>query len=139
MGKNDTAADKWTGVRIPMLMGQAIDKFLETDVCKQNGIVSRAEFVTRLLSAFFANFQKDFGLFVPKNYPISPVKRVSDDWLKFQKNVIIVPAEDITDLLSTGILSKKDVVERKNLIAELRKKGFFGEEEEEQQKSARRD
>jgi hypothetical protein len=110
-------------------MAKAIDKFLDSDIGKQNGLMSRADFVNRLIAAFFANFQKDFGLFVPKVSPLSPLQKISPDSFKLQKHITVIPAQDIIELLSVGALNKNDVVERKNLILKLKEKGFLEESE----------
>lgn len=63
MGKED-----WVTIKIPALMVQAIDKFVETDDAKRNGVFSRNEFVTRVLVMWFANYEKEFGMFVPREF-----------------------------------------------------------------------
>lgn len=60
------AREDWTGCRIPVLMGQAIDKFLTTDIAHKNGITSRSDFATRVIGSWFAQYEKEFGLFVPR-------------------------------------------------------------------------
>jgi hypothetical protein len=49
-----------------MLMAQAIDRFLESDTAKRNGMFSRSDFVTRVLSQWFAEHEKEFDMFVPR-------------------------------------------------------------------------
>lgn len=47
-------------------MAQAIDKMLELDIAKKNGVFSRTDFVTRVIASWFSQFEKDFGMFVPR-------------------------------------------------------------------------
>lgn len=56
----------YASCRIPVLMAQAIDKFLETNIAKKNGITSRNDFVTRVVAGWFARYEKDYDLFVPR-------------------------------------------------------------------------
>ena len=58
--------EDYASCRIPVLMAQAIDKFLKSDIAKKNGIVSRNDFVTRVIAAWFSRFEKDFDVFVPR-------------------------------------------------------------------------
>jgi hypothetical protein len=46
-------------------MVDAIDKFLETDIAKKNGVFSRPDFLARIVAQWFSRFEKEFGLFVP--------------------------------------------------------------------------
>lgn len=61
------AEDDWGQVRIPKKMLQAIDQFLDTDVSKKNGVVTRPDFVTRVIAQWFSRFEKEFGMFVPRD------------------------------------------------------------------------
>jgi len=45
-------------------MAKAIDNFLNTDLAKKNGIFSRTNFVVRLVSGWFSQYEKEFGIFV---------------------------------------------------------------------------
>jgi len=56
----------WASIRIPVLMAQTIDRWLQTDIAKKNGIFSRSDLVKMVLSTWFVNFEKDFGIFVPR-------------------------------------------------------------------------
>lgn len=47
-------------------MGEAIDRFIKTDIAKKNGVTSRSEFATRVIGTWFAQFEKEFGIFVPR-------------------------------------------------------------------------
>ena len=47
-------------------MVEAIDHFLDTDLAKKNGVFSRNDFITRVLAMWFSHFEKEFGLFVPR-------------------------------------------------------------------------
>lgn len=60
------ADQDWTQVRIPMLMAQAIDQFMKTDIAKKNGVFSRTDFVVRVVSGWFSQFEKEFDIFVPR-------------------------------------------------------------------------
>lgn len=60
-------SEDWTSVRLPYLMAQAIDQFIKTDIAKKNGVFSRSDFITRVVSAWFSRFEKDFGIFVPRD------------------------------------------------------------------------
>jgi hypothetical protein len=55
--------EEWTTVKIPTLMAASIDKFLQTNIAKQNGISSRADLIIRLVSKFLADYEKEYGLF----------------------------------------------------------------------------
>ena len=48
-----------------MLMAEAIDEFLETSTAKKNGITSRSDFVTRILSTWFHHYKKDGFMNIP--------------------------------------------------------------------------
>jgi hypothetical protein len=56
-------ASDWRTVKIPVGMLESIDKFVESDVAKKNGIFSRSDFLTRLIAGWFSNFESDFDLF----------------------------------------------------------------------------
>lgn len=58
--------NEWLTIRIPILMAQAIDKWLTLDIAKKNGIISRTDFATRVIGEWFIDFEKDFGIFVPR-------------------------------------------------------------------------
>lgn len=47
-------------------MAEAIDRWLELPIAKKNGVFSRADFISRIVSTYFTNFEKDFGIFVPR-------------------------------------------------------------------------
>ena len=61
------AKEDWTTTKLPVLMMDAIDKFLDTDLAKKNGVFSRPDFVTRVIAEWFSRFEKEFGIFVPRN------------------------------------------------------------------------
>jgi hypothetical protein len=61
------ADEDWAAVRIPILMAKAIDQLLKQDIMKKNGIFSRSDLATRVIGTWFANFEKEFGMFVPSN------------------------------------------------------------------------
>lgn len=56
----------WGSVRVPILMAEVIDRWLELDIAKKNGIFSRTDFVTHIVREWFIGFEKDFGIFLPK-------------------------------------------------------------------------
>lgn len=58
--------EDWASIRIPVLMAEAIDRWLELPIAKKNGVFSRADFISRIVSTYFTNFEKDFGIFVPR-------------------------------------------------------------------------
>jgi hypothetical protein len=60
------AKEDWITTKLPVLMADAIDKFLETDMAKKNGVFSRPDFVTRVVATWFSQFEKEFGIFVPR-------------------------------------------------------------------------
>lgn len=60
------ADEDWRTFKLPTLMAQAVEEFLKTDVAKKNGIKSKSDFMVRLVQGFFANYEKEFGLFVPR-------------------------------------------------------------------------
>ena len=68
------ADEDWAGCRIPILMAKAIDKMLEQDIIKKQGVFSRSELVTRVLTGWFASFEREFGIFVPR----SVIKNLKD-------------------------------------------------------------
>ena len=61
------ADEDWAQCRIPILMAKAIDQILKTDVIKKNGVTSRSDFVTRIVASWFSEFEKEYGIFVPRN------------------------------------------------------------------------
>ena len=61
------AKEDWITVKIPVLMANAIDKFVETDLAKKNGVFSRTDFITRVIAQWFSYFEKEFGIFVPRS------------------------------------------------------------------------
>ena len=56
----------YTQIRITLLMARAIDQFLETEIAQKNGVTSRNDFVMRVISGWFSQYEKDFGIFVPR-------------------------------------------------------------------------
>jgi hypothetical protein len=68
------ADEDWAGCRIPILMAKAIDKMLEQDIMKKQGVFSRSELVTRVMNGWFSAFEKEFGVFVPR----SVIKNLKD-------------------------------------------------------------
>jgi hypothetical protein len=50
-----------------MLMAQAIDEFMKTDIAKKNGVFSRTDFVVRVVSGWFSQYEKEFDIFVPRS------------------------------------------------------------------------
>lgn len=56
------AKEDWVTTKIPVLMVYAIDKFLETDIAKKNGVFSRPDFITRVLATWFSQFENEFGI-----------------------------------------------------------------------------
>jgi len=65
-GYNNMAREDWITIKMPRLMIQALDEFLDTDLAKKNGIFSRADLMVRICSTWFSQFEKEFGLFVPR-------------------------------------------------------------------------
>jgi hypothetical protein len=65
MGQKMVKED-WVSCKIPVLMADAIDHFLDLPVAKKNGVFSRTDFMTRVLASWFSSFEKDFGIFVPR-------------------------------------------------------------------------
>jgi hypothetical protein len=61
------ADQDWVTVKIPALMAKSIDKFLETDAAKKNGIFSRADFMIRLAAKFLSDYEKEFGMFASRD------------------------------------------------------------------------
>jgi hypothetical protein len=61
------AKEDWISTKLPVLMVDAIDAFLETDIAKKNGVFSRPDFLTRVVQTWFSQFEKEFGIFVPRN------------------------------------------------------------------------
>lgn len=60
-------AEDWASCKIPVLMAQAIDEFVKTDIAKKNGVFSRSDFITRVIVSWFSRFENDFGIFVPRD------------------------------------------------------------------------
>jgi len=58
--------EDWASIRIPLLMAQAIDRWIDSDIAKKNGVFSRSDFITRIVATWFVGFEKDFGIFVPR-------------------------------------------------------------------------
>jgi hypothetical protein len=65
-GARGMVENEWLTIRIPILMAQAIDKWLTLDIAKKNGVISRTDFATRVIGQWFAEFEQDFGIFVPR-------------------------------------------------------------------------
>lgn len=61
------ADEDWTQIRIPLLMAKAIDQFLKQPVAKKNGVMSRTDFVVRVVSGWFSQYEKEYDIFVPRN------------------------------------------------------------------------
>ena len=61
------AKEDWATTKIPVLLMEAIDRFINTDIAKKNGIFSRPDFVTALLVGWFSQFEKEFGIFLPRD------------------------------------------------------------------------
>jgi hypothetical protein len=61
------ADEDWAQCRIPVLMAKAIDKLLEQDMMKKQGVFSRSQLVTSVMNGWFARFEKEFGVFVPRS------------------------------------------------------------------------
>lgn len=57
----------WAAVRVPVMMVKVIDLLLQQDIMKKNGVFSRSDFATRVIAEWFSNFEKEFGMFVPKD------------------------------------------------------------------------
>ena len=55
-------------------MAHAIDQFLSKPVAKKNGVMSRTDFVVRVVSGWFSQYEKEFDIFVPR----SAVRDTSD-------------------------------------------------------------
>lgn len=68
------ADEDWAGCRIPILMAKAIDQLLKQDIMKKQGVFSRSELVTRVMNGWFGQFEKEFGVFVPR----SVIKNIRD-------------------------------------------------------------
>jgi hypothetical protein len=60
------AKEDWVSCKIPVLMAQAIDRIVDLDMAKKNGVFSRSDFLTRVIAYWFSSFEKDFGMFVPR-------------------------------------------------------------------------
>lgn len=63
----EMVAIDWASCKIPVLMAQAIDEFVKTDLAKKNGVFSRSDFIIRLVAGWFSRYEKDFGIFVPRD------------------------------------------------------------------------
>jgi hypothetical protein len=61
------ADEDWAQVRLPILMTKAIDSLLKQEIMKKNGVFSRSDFATRVIAGWFSSFEKEFGIFVPRN------------------------------------------------------------------------
>lgn len=61
------AKEDWVSIKIPVLMAYAIDKFIDTELSKKNGVFSRPDFITRVIAQWFSIFEKEFGIFVPRD------------------------------------------------------------------------
>jgi hypothetical protein len=63
MTKTKTKADL-VSCEIPALMADAIDRWLELPIAKQNKIFSRTDFITRITAQWFKMIEKDFDIHV---------------------------------------------------------------------------
>ena len=61
------ADEDWAQVRVPILMAKAIDQLLRQDIMKKNGVFSRSDLATRVIAGWFSSFEKEFGIFMPRN------------------------------------------------------------------------
>jgi hypothetical protein len=67
----------WVSCKIHVKMAEAIDRFIETDIAKKNAIMSRSDFLTAVLRKFFANYEKEYGIFVTRD----TVKNTNGEYL----------------------------------------------------------
>ena len=64
--------EDWVSCKVPVLMADAIDAFLKTDIAKKNGIFSRTDFLSAVIRKWFAEHddilelgkKKDFKIFM---------------------------------------------------------------------------
>ena len=56
-------AEDWITVKIPRLMALDIDKFIQTDAAKKNGVFSRGDFVVGACGKVLAQYEREYGLF----------------------------------------------------------------------------
>jgi hypothetical protein len=61
---------EWVNCRVPKDMISVIDKFLQTELARKQGIYSRTDFIIRVIVAWFSNIDKDFRMFVPESIPL---------------------------------------------------------------------
>lgn len=61
------AKQDWASCKIPVRMADSIDRVLESDAAKKNGIFSRTDFLTVVVRIWFSRYEKDFGMFVGKD------------------------------------------------------------------------
>lgn len=59
-------AEDWTTVKIPRLMAESIDRFLELPIAKKNGMFSRADVITALVRKFLVEYENQYGIFVSR-------------------------------------------------------------------------
>lgn len=53
-------------IKIPFLIAKDLDRWLETEVAKKNGIKSKTDLIVRLLVDFMADYEKEYGLFASR-------------------------------------------------------------------------
>lgn len=61
------AKEDWKTVKLPVLMLDALDKIVQTEKAKKNGIFSNRELIVRVMSDWLSQYEKDFGITVPRN------------------------------------------------------------------------
>jgi hypothetical protein len=61
------AKEDWVSCKIPVKMVEAIDRVLESERAKKNGVFSRTDFLTAVIRMWFSRYEKDFGIFVSRD------------------------------------------------------------------------
>jgi hypothetical protein len=61
------AKEDWVSCKIPVKMVEAIDRVLDSNIAKKNGVFSRTDFLTAVIRMWFSRYEKDFGIFVTRD------------------------------------------------------------------------
>ena len=64
------AKEDWVSCKIPVLMAESVDKFLQSDLAKKNGIFSRTDFLSAVVRMWFYLHEKDFRMFFTTTVPM---------------------------------------------------------------------
>jgi hypothetical protein len=78
----------WSGVRIPNKLCDSIDEFLKTDIAKKQGLFSRSDFIVRIAISWFAQYDRDYRLFMTASRsPMPPPTTWKEGPKRFERQI----------------------------------------------------